>query len=154
MDNHKNLQLKNQDETPTNEILEQVLGNSYSAYEALQDVLPNLEMAQEWQWYKPHKAWFARGQHWWITSRGTNKEKTLYWLHVYDGYFCVVVWFLEKNRAEALRANISDKAKQVIRDAKTFGKLATFPVGLEITNINQLNDVYALIDCKKRVEKK
>ena len=123
-------------------------------YETLQNELPRFDIEQEWQWYTPHKAWFARGQHWWTTARGTAKEKNLYWLYVYDGYFSVAVWFKEKNRIEALNADVSLETKQLIRDAKTFGKMQTFPIVLFIKNLKVLTDLYELIRCKKRLEAK
>jgi len=112
-----------------------------------------LEMEQEWQWYTPHKAWFAKGQHWWTTARGTRKEKNLYWLYVYEGYFSVAVWFKEKNREEVLRTDVTEKTKQLIRDAKTMGKMPTFPVVFDITTVEPLADIYTLLDCKKRIER-
>ena len=153
MDKHGKLQLKDPGAAPTSMALEQALGDSYVAYEAFQEALPGLEIEQDWQWYTPHKAWFAKGQHWWTTSRGTRKEKNLYWLYVFDGYFSVAVWFKEKNRAEILKADVSEKTKQLIRDAKTMGKLPTFPVEFDITTSEPLEDIYVLIDCKKRLEK-
>ena len=153
MSSNNNLQLRDPVETPTLELLEHILGGNYAAYEALQNALPGLDMAQEWQWYTPHKAWFAKGQHFWTTPKGTKKEKNLYWLHVFDGYFDVAVWFKEKNRAEILTADVSDKTKQLIRDSETYGKVPTFPVVFEVTSIDTLTDIYTLIDYKKRLEK-
>ena len=77
MNNHQNLRLRDPELTPTSEMLEQTLGGSYDAYEALQDALPELEMEQEWQWYTPHKAWFAHGKHFWATPRGTREKPVL-----------------------------------------------------------------------------
>ncbi len=137
---------------PTLEMLEQALGRSYAAYEALQDALPGLEIEQEWQWYTPHKAWFAKGQHWWVTPRGARKEKNLYWLYVYGGYFSVAVWFKEKTRAEVMEADVSEKTKGLIRDAETMGKMPTFPVVFDITAAETPGDLYMLLDLKKRFE--
>ena len=153
MNDYENLQLREPEVTPTRELLEQILGDSYAAYETFQDALPGLEMEQEWQWYTPYKAWFAKGQHFWVTPRGTRKEKNLYWLYIYDGYFSVAVWFKEKNRTEVLRADISEKTKKLIRDAETMGKLPTFPVVFDITTVEPFADIYLLLDCKKRIEK-
>ena len=153
MNHHEKLRLREPDVPPTLEVLSQTLGGSYAAYEAFQYGLPKLEIEQEWQWYIPYKAWFAKGQHGWTTSRGTKKEKTLYWLHVYEGYFCVAVWFKEKNREEALKAEVSEKTQRLIRDAKTMGKMPTFPVVFDITTTESLADIYKLIECKKRLEK-
>jgi len=98
MNNSEKLRLREREVPPIDEVLEQVLGDSYAAYETFQDALSGIDIEQEWRWYTPHKAWFARGQHRWTTSRGAMKEKTLYWLHVFEGYFSVAVWFKEKNR--------------------------------------------------------
>ena len=153
MNHNDNLQLRDPIAAPTGELLECILGGSYAAYEALQDALPGLEMEQEWQWYTPHKAWFAKGQHFWTTPRGTKKEKNLYWLYVFDGHFDVAVWFKEKNRVEILTADLSEKTKQLILDSQTYGKMPTFPVVIEVTSTDALADIHILIDCKKRLEK-
>jgi len=153
MSNHENLRLKDPDVTPTSAILEQILGDSYIPYETFQEALPHLDIEQAWQWYTPYKAWFAKGQHWWTTPRGAKKEKTLYWLYVYEGHFDVAVWFKEKNRGEILNADVSEKTKQLISEAKTMGKMPTFPVVFDITTTEPFADIFALIDCKKRLEK-
>jgi len=153
MNDHNKLQLTDPSTMPTSTTLEEVLGHSYSAYEAFQDALPKLEIEQDWQWYTPYKAWFAKGQHWWTTKRGTQKEKTLYWLYVFKGHFKVAVWFTEKNREEILMADVSDQAQQLILNTKPTGKLTTFPIIFEVTTAKQLADIYTLIECKKKLEK-
>ncbi|MCL2508311.1 MAG: DUF3788 domain-containing protein [Oscillospiraceae bacterium] len=153
MNNQEKLRLRDPEAAPTDELLEQILGDSYAAYEVFQDALPGLEIEQEWQWYTPHKAWFAKGQHFWMTPRGAKKEKNLYWLHVFEGFFNVAVWFKEKNRAEILSADVSEKTKRLIRDTETYGKMPTFPVVFEITAAESLADIYILIDYKKRLER-
>jgi len=153
MNKQHKLALREVSITPTNHTVEQAIGNSYAAYEALQAALPSLDITQEWQWYTPHKTWAARGQHKWTTPRGTNKEKTLYWLHVFEGHFTVAVWFKEKNRIEALKADISEKTRELITNASTMGKLPTFPVEFEVTTADCIPDICTLIECKKRLEK-
>jgi len=150
--NREKLRLKDPGEIPNNEMLAQVLGESFDAYETFQEALPGLEIEQEWQWYTPHKAWFAKGQHFWVTPRGTRKEKNLYWLHVYDGYFSVAVWFKEKNRAAILSSDVSEKTKELIRNAETMGKMPTFPVVFDITTTEPFSDICNLIDYKKKLE--
>ena len=153
-DNEK-LQLRDAAERPSAEGLAQALkSGSFTSYEAFAEALAGLEIEQEWQWYTPHKAWFAKGMHFWTTARGTRKEKNLYWLHVFDGFFEVAVWFLEKNREYLLNADLSDEVKQTVFEAKTFGKLATFPVMVRVEKVGQLADVYELIEWKKRLETK
>ena len=153
MNNGENLRLRDPDILPSGELLQQTLGDSYAAYEALQEALPGLEIEQDWQWYTPHKAWFAKGQHFWTTARGTRKEKNLYWLHVFEGSFNVAVWFKEKNRAELLHTDVTESTKQLILDAGTYGKMQTFSVVIEVTASVLPADIYTLIDCKKRMER-
>jgi len=150
--NREKLELRDPEETPTSEILEQVLGDSYIAYETFQEELPNLDIEQEWQWYSPHKAWFAKGQHWWTTQRGTIKEKNLYWLYVYDGYFSIAVWFTEKQREKLEKANVSDKTREMINNTKPKGKLTTFPSMFDITTTEPLDDIYTLLNLKKELD--
>jgi len=154
MDNKNELRLREQDILPTNEILEEVLGNSYIAYETLQETITDLEMEQDWKWYTPHKVWCAKGQYFWTTIRGTRKEKVIYWLYVYEGYFNVAVWFKEKNRNKVLNVDVSEEVKQIICDAKTEMGLLTFPVVIKVTTTDNLIDIYKLMEAKKDLESK
>lgn len=149
---HGKIRLQEPEAAPTTEVLRKALGDSYGAYVAFQNSLSDLEITQVWQWYSPHKAWYARGQYKWTTPRGTNKEKTLYWLHVFEGCFDVAVWFLEKNRMELLGADVSNETKKLIREANTFGKLQTFPVVIDVATAEPLADIYKLIGFKKKLE--
>jgi len=153
MKNHKSLQLREPIMTPINALLELTLGDSYSAYETFQDALPDFEIEQKWQWYTPYKAWLARGEHSWTTSRGTRKEKNLFWLGVFEDYFSVEIWFKEKNRMEVSKADVSEKTAQLILNTETFGRVPTFPVKFKITTAEPLADIYTLIECKKKLER-
>ncbi len=152
MNNNERPQLRDPAMMPTYEVLEQILKNSYTAYETLQNNLPGLEIEQEWQWYTPHKVWYAKGQHFLKTPRGAKKVKNLYWLYVFDGYFSVAVWFKEKNRQEVLNAGVSEDTKRLAHNAETMGKLPTFPVVFDITGPELPTDIYTLLSCKKKLE--
>ena len=152
MENIEELRLRQKDVMPTNDVLEEVLVSSYIAYEMFQETLPELEIEQNWQWYAPHKVWAGKGQYFWTTVRGTKKEKVLYWLHVCEGYFNVAVWFKEKNRSEVLSADVNEETRKVICNAKTEMGLPTFPVLFRVTEIDQLTDIYKLIELKKKLE--
>ena len=150
------LRLREPDITPTNEVLGKVLGNSYKAYIKLQEALPGLDIEHEWKYYPSPmcgKCWLAQGKFRHVTPRGAKKEKTIYWSSAWDKYFVVAIWFKEDNRAEILKADVSDETKQLIRNGKMFGpKMRTFPVEFEVTSGEQIADVCTLIQCKKRLE--
>jgi len=154
MTKHENLRLREAEITPTNEVMKKNIGASYDAYLKLQNALAGLDIQQEWMYYAGcTKSWLAKGQYKWTTPRGTNKEKTIYWLSAWDGFFKLTVWFLEDNRGEILKADVSETTKQLIRNGKMFGpKMRTFPVEFEITTADPLADIYTLIKCKKKLE--
>ena len=99
------------------------------------------------------KCWLAQGKYKWCTPRGAKKEKTIYWSAAWDKYFVVAIWFKEDNRPEILRADVSEKTKQLIRNGKMFGpKMRTFPVEFEVTDTGQIADICTLIKFKQKLE--
>jgi len=149
---HKNLQLREMQIFPTDKTLKEILGDSYNAYSEFQSSLLALELEQEWQWYTPYKAWFAKGQYKYTTARGTQKEKTIYWMYFFKGYFNVAIWFKEKNRMELLKVDTSESTKKLIRETNTMGKLPTFPIQFDVHNTQLLPDIFTLIKTKKILE--
>jgi len=152
---YEELRLREEGIFPTDEVLKKALGDSYPAYQTFQKGLAELDLSNEWKFYPcvGTKAWMARGEYKWTTVRGANKTKNIYWLSVWDGYFHVAVWFKEMNRAEILKADISEETKQLIRGAKIFGpKMKTFPIEFQVKTTNQIQDIYTLIRYKKKLE--
>lgn len=149
---HKYLALREKEIVPTQEILMAELKISYTAYETLQDALPGLGMEEDWKWYTPHKAWYAKGQYFWTSKRGMKKDKVLYWLYPFKGYFVLAVWFKEKNRSNILLADVSEDTKKMIKNAKTEMGQPSFPVMFKITNSEFPSDIYTLIEWKKKLE--
>ena len=52
-----------------------------------------------------------------------------------------------------MNADVSETAKQLIRDANMAGKVPTSPVVIDVTTTEPLADILALLDCKKRLER-
>jgi len=147
------LMLRSKEIFPTEDLLQEILKSSFDTYMQFRESLEDVELEQEWHWFSPHKVWAGRGQYRWITTRGTEKEKTLYWLYVNQGCFTVEVWFLEKNRSIILNSDVSNETKQLIRDGKTWDGLNTFPVTFKISTPEPLKDLFTLIKHKKTLEK-
>lgn len=151
---YDNMRLREKEVTPTHEVIEKAIGSSsFSVYETFLDGLADFDIELLWQYYACScKSWMARGQYVWVSPRGAKKEKNIFWLSAWDGYFTVAVWFLGKNREKVLDLKISKETKQKVMNAKIFGKMNTFPVEFSITDVKQLADVYELIKCKKALE--
>ena len=149
------LRLREQEISPTPEVLKTALGKSFSAYETFLKGLPKLDISNQWQYYPcvGTKAWMARGEYKWTTPRGANKTKNIYWLSAWDKHFKMSIWFKEDNRTEILKSDVSEQTKQLIRKGKMFGpKMRTFPVEFEITTTEPIADIYTLIKLKKQLE--
>jgi len=142
--------------TPTPDVIKAALGsNSYGAYQKFLSGLADLEIENEWKYYPCFcgKAWMARGEYRWTTPRGANKVKNIYWMSAWDGYFVVAVWFKEDNRAEALRSDVSEHTKKLIRAGKMFSpKMRTFPVEFEVRETQQVADIFTMLRLKQKLE--
>jgi len=153
----ENLRLRDPGIHPSQEVIAAAIGaESYRAYEEFQHKLTEMEIEHEWKYYPSPmcgKCWLAQGKYRWTTPRGTNKEKNLYWFSAWDKYFVVAIWFKEDDRAEILKANVSEETKELIRNGKMFGpKMRTFPVEFEIRDTKQIADVCTLLKYKIRLE--
>jgi len=151
----EDLRLKDPNIVPTEEVLREALGENYEVYAEFVEGLGKLSVEQIWQYYPCFcgKAWMARGSYKWTTPRGANKEKNIYWLTAWDGYFHVAVWFKEMNRMEILKADVSEGTKEFIRNAKMLGqKMRTFAVEFSVKGNESLADIYELLRCKIRLE--
>jgi hypothetical protein len=79
--------------SPAKKILENALGKSYAAYEELMNITEGsaFELTPKWNYYNDGKAWFCKVQY---------KNKTVYWVSVWDRYFKIAFYFTEKTLKE------------------------------------------------------
>lgn len=132
---------KDRNAEPTDENLSLVLGDSFSAYQALLEKLPDFEADLEWRFYKDG-GWLAKV---------TRKKKTIFWGEAEKGYFVIAFHFNERTKQGVLELDIADELKQRFSKASTNGgKLTTLKI--QLSSENQLADVYQLIDYKKRAK--
>jgi len=143
--------LRNPDIEPTSEIIAEGLGAVYETYVKFIDELKRYEITlMDWRFYNDGKAWLSKGEYKWTTSRGTNKVKPIFWLSIWNGFFKVSFFFGFDIQEELLQLPISQKAKELIKDAKAMGKKMRFmPVVFDISNEEQLSDLYILSEFRK-----
>jgi hypothetical protein len=80
--------LKQPSISPTKKVLENALGKSYAAYEELVNTITGDGLTSQWKYYNDGKAWLCKVQY---------KNKTVFWLSVWDRYFKMGFYFTEKN---------------------------------------------------------
>ena len=123
---------------PSGGVLASALGDSYGAYKAFSEKLPDCGVETEWRYYNDGKAWLGKCVH---------KKKTVFWLSVWDGFFKTTMFFTEKTKEGIEGLPIREDIKTKFAEAGNVGKL--IPLLLEIRSEADLDDAFTLISYKK-----
>ncbi len=91
--------------TPTMAMLRNHLGKAAGAYEAFcaHNQAEHPEIAVAWNYYRDGNSWLMKGLH---------KKRTVFWLAVFDGYFCVTFYVGSKADVTIMKSGIPDEDKQ------------------------------------------
>ena len=135
------LALRDGDILPSQEVLEAVLGSSYPAFEELNALLISMEIRPEWNYYRDGKAWLCKMMF---------KKKNMGWLHVYDGFFRVSFFFMERHLSAIADLNISDYIKEDFYEMKPVGKL--LPMSIVVGDKEKLEDVLTVLRFKRSLK--
>jgi hypothetical protein len=144
--------LRDPDIAPTSEAIAAGLGSANDAYvKFVKELESNYGITlMDWRYYNDGKAWLSKGEYKWVTSRGTNKVKPLFWLSIWEGFFKVSFFFSTGLQDELAALPISQNARDIIQNTDPMGKTARFiAVIIDIESDSQLNDVYALAEFRK-----
>ena len=144
--------LRDPDAEPTKELIAECLGLTDGVYMEFLEQLQDHDVGMDWRYYNDGKAWLGKGLYKWVTSRGTPKEITVFWLAIWEGFFKVTVYVPEKHREAALSLTLSNEARKMIEDAKQIGKLKFFPLSFEMRSGEKFDDILTLIDFKKTLK--
>ena len=82
-------------------------------------------------------------------GKGTDKEKTIFWLSIWDGFFKVSLYFAEKLQPDMQSLAVSENTKVMIDNTKIMGKLKFFPLVYEVRSSDIFEDLSILIEYKK-----
>ncbi len=132
------IRLKNKEIFPTDEVLENILGESFTAFKCLNDVLLSHEIILEWNFYKDGNAWLCKL---------LFKKKNLGWISVCERYFNVTCYFTEKHIEKIEGSAISQSTKEIFYSAKPCGRL--IPMTIPIHNSQLPKDVPIMLFLKK-----
>lgn len=152
---NKHIQLlRNPDIEPTDVVLKESLGDVYSAYLQFLNLLYQYNIDIVWRYYPDGKAWLAKGIYRWIGKRGSNKELTVFWCSIWNGYFKVVIYIPEDNREDLLSLSIDEELKHVISNLKRMGEtFRTLPIVFDIHTNELLESMLKIIEYKKGLKK-
>lgn len=130
--------LKDKNIFPSNDVLKDILGDSFIAFNKLNEILSLHEIIPEWNYYRDGNAWLCKL---------LFKKKNLGWLHVYDRYFMVTCYFMERHFPEIENLNIAENIKENFYNMNTTGRLIPMPVTIREKELP--DDVMTMILFKK-----
>jgi len=143
--------LRNPDIKPTNQMIADGLGEVNKTYIKFIKELKEYSITlMDWRYYNDGKAWLSKGEYKWITLRGTNKVKPIFWLSIWEGFFKVSFFFSEKTRDKLLTLSVSEDTKDLIRNTQPHGKTMQYlSIIFDVENDKQINDIYILAQFRK-----
>lgn len=135
--------LREQEVFPSEEILKQSFGGIYPAYEWLMETVTGAEygLTAEWNYYKDGRPWLCKV---------TLKKKTVFWLSVWESWFQISFYFIEKHLEKIAALDIDEKIKEDFCRQKPVGKL--IPMIFKISHEEQLGDLLKMISFKKALK--
>ncbi|KPK84900.1 MAG: hypothetical protein AMS27_08765 [Bacteroides sp. SM23_62_1] len=135
--------LREQQISPTEEVIENALGDSYSAYKDLIEAITDTGygLVPQWNYYKDGKAWLCKVCY---------KKKTVFWLSVWDKFFKTTFYFTEKTGSGIEGLDIEEKIKESFSNNKPIGKL--IPLTITIKSKDQIKDVLTVSKYKKNLK--
>lgn len=149
METNKEQLLRNPDIQPTNEVIAAALGEATDAYMKFVKNLDSYDIQLEWRYYNDGKVWLAKGLYKWTGVRGGQKEITVFWLSIWNGFFKVTLYIPEKARADVLHLPLDDKVKQMIADSQKMGKLNVFPLVFEMSSEEMFESMLTIAEFRK-----
>ncbi len=137
METINQIELTDESLFPDEQVLQNVLGKSYSAYCDLLKLYGDYGLTYTWRYYRDGKAWLCKVQ---------KKKRTIVWMSAWKGYMQVCVYIPLKYIDDVYALNISTKQITKIKDTKNVGK--SKPCIFEIRDKKKFSDFEKLVQFK------
>ena len=144
--------LRNPNMQPTDDVIAKALGESNDAYIKFINEIASHDIHLDWRYYNDGKAWLAKGLFKWTGVRGGQKETTVFWLSIWDGFFKVTIYVPEKARADVLSLPLDNEVKLMIEATQQMGKLKYFPIVFDLCSDEMFEAVFLLADYRKSIK--
>lgn len=155
MNPDKNTQcLRDPNIEPTDSILNDSLKDAYPSYLLFLNLLKQIDVDLVWRYYTDGKAWLAKGIYRWTGKKGSDKEMSVFWCSIWNGFFKIVIYIPEDKREDILNLQIDDNLKIKIREIKRMGEtFRTLPIVFDIHSNEELESILKIIVYKKGLRK-
>lgn len=144
--------LRNPNIQPTDDVIAKALGESNDTYIKFINEIASHDIHLDWRYYNDGKAWLAKGLFKWTGVRGGQKETTVFWLSIWDGFFKVTIYVPEKARADVLSLQLNNEVKLMIEATQQMGKLKYFPIVFDLCTDEMFEAVFMLSDFRKSIK--
>ena len=152
METAKQQLLRNPDTEPSSDVIAKALGEANDAYLKFVNELASHDIKLEWRYYNDGKAWLAKGLYRCTGIRGGQKEKTVFWLSIWDGFFKVTIYLPEKVHTDVLSLPLDNEIKQMIEVSQQMKKLKYFPIVFDVWSDEMFDSIFLLADFRKSVK--
>ncbi len=139
----ENMLLREQEIIPSPDVLKDVLADVYPVYESfINDATGDAcGLTDEWNYYNDGKAWLCKVSY---------KKKTVCWLSVWEGFFQLGFFFMERHLEAIDALDIAEAIKEDFLRQKPVGKL--LPMVFRVRTADQLADVLKVVEFKKKAK--
>jgi hypothetical protein len=134
--------LKDPMEEPKNSVLKNLMGKKYKFYSAFVEMLIELELNPEWNYYNDTKCWLCRLLY---------KKKTYCWLSILDTGIKITIYFSEETVNGIYEMGINENIKKMTKENEIGRKNP--PVIVLIKNEEALNDSIKILKYRKSLGK-
>lgn len=152
MKTNKEQLLRNPDIQPTSDVIAAALGEANDAYIKFIKELASHDIQIVWRYYTDGKAWLAKGIYKWTGVRGGQKEATVFWLSIWDGFFKVTIFVPEKAHAEILSLPLDNEVKLMVASSKQMGKLNYVPLVFDLYSDEVFESFFTIADFRKSMK--
>ena len=137
---------------PTDEVIAMALGEANDAYQAFLSRLNGMGIELAWRYYTDGKAWLRKGLYRWTGARGGQRETTIFWLSLWQGFFRVTIYAPETSRAAILSLPLDDEVKRMAAEGERMGnRLKYLPLVFDLRSDELFPSVFALADIRKSI---
>lgn len=123
---------------PSGEVLAGALAGVYPLYESFMAAVDGAGLVPEWRYYDDGGAWLCKV---------TNGKKTVFWLSVWDGYFQVSFFFLERHLDGLAALGLDGNGHT---HEKECGRM--LPLIFRVTVAAQVTDIMKVVEFKKKAK--
>lgn len=146
--------LKNPNIEPTDSVLNDSLKDAYPSYLLFLNLLKQIDVDLVWRYYTDGKAWLAKGIYRWTGKKGSDKEMSVFWCSIWNGFFKIVIYIPEDKREDILNLPIDDDLKIKINEIKRMGEtFRTLPIVFDVHSNEELESMLKIIVYKKGLKK-